>query len=137
MGDVFKQNGAVSWTELMTTDVEGAKAFYSQLFGWKLEPMPMPGGEGEYTVIEVAEKTPIGGMMSLPPEAAGMPPAWGSYVTVDDVDAVAAHAVQLGGEILMGPMDIPKVGRFCVIRDPQGAVISAITYVECTDSVAE
>jgi predicted enzyme related to lactoylglutathione lyase len=49
-------------------------------------------------------------------------------VTVDDVDATARTALQLGGKVLMGPQDIPNVGRFCVIQDPQGAVISAITY---------
>jgi uncharacterized protein len=51
-----------------------------------------------------------------------------SYVTVDNVDAIAKNAQELGGKILMGPQDIPTVGRFCVIQDPQGAVISAITY---------
>ncbi len=132
MSDLFKQHGAVSWTELMTTDVEGAKAFYSQLFGWKLEPMANLGGEGEYNIIH-ADGAPVGGIMAMPPEAGEKPPSWGSYVTVDDVDAVAARAVELGGDILLGPLDIPKVGRFCVICDPQGAVISAITYVECTD----
>jgi predicted enzyme related to lactoylglutathione lyase len=54
---------------------------------------------------------------------------WGAYVTVDNVDTTAKAAVQLGGKLLMPPTDIPDVGRFCVIRDPQGAVISAITYL--------
>jgi predicted enzyme related to lactoylglutathione lyase len=54
--------------------------------------------------------------------------AWGVYVTVDDVDATAAKAEELGGKILVPPTDIPNVGRFCVLQDPQGSVISAITY---------
>jgi len=58
----------------------------------------------------------------------GRPPHWGSYVTVDDVDATARTARDLGGKVLLGPHDIPNVGRFCVIEDPQGAVISAIAY---------
>jgi hypothetical protein len=53
---------------------------------------------------------------------------WGAYVTVADVDATAKTAEKLGGKLLMPPTDIPKVGRFCVIQDPQGAVINAITY---------
>jgi predicted enzyme related to lactoylglutathione lyase len=130
MNEVFKQQGAVSWTELMTTDVEGAKAFYSQLFGWRLEAMPMPGGEGSYHVIHAGDNQ-VGGIMQRPPQAGDAPPAWGSYVTVDQVDAVAERARELGGQVLFGPQDIPGVGRFCVIRDPQGAVISAITYVPC------
>jgi uncharacterized protein len=83
----------------------------------------MPGMT--YTVVKVDGKG-IGGIMSLPQQ--GMPPQWGSYVTVDDVDATARTVPQLGGKVLMGPQDIPNVGRFCVIQDPQGAVISAITY---------
>jgi hypothetical protein len=58
-----------------------------------------------------------------------MPPHWGSYVTVDDVDALAAKAAALGAEICMPPTDIPNVGRFCVFRDPQGASLAAISYV--------
>jgi uncharacterized protein len=67
---------------------------------------------------------------SMPPQAQGMPQHWMCYVTVNDVDAVAKNAQELGGKILMGPQDIPTVGRFCVIQDPQGAVISAITYAK-------
>lgn len=131
MNDVFKKHGAVSWTELMTTDVEAAKAFYGDLFGWRIEEMPM-GDQGPYNVIYAGDEH-IGGMMHTPPEAEGAPPHWGSYVTVDDVDTVAKRVGELGGKVLFGPHDIPEVGRFCVLRDPQGAVISAITYVEFED----
>jgi hypothetical protein len=57
-----------------------------------------------------------------------MPPVWSIYITVDDVDATAQKTQELGGRVLMPPMDIPKVGRFCVIQDPQGAVICPIQY---------
>jgi predicted enzyme related to lactoylglutathione lyase len=56
------------------------------------------------------------------------PPHWGVYITVDDVDATAAKAQQLGATTIVPPTDIPNVGRFCTFQDPQGAVISAITY---------
>jgi predicted enzyme related to lactoylglutathione lyase len=59
-----------------------------------------------------------------------MPPAWGVYVTVDDVDETAKKTEALGGKILRRPEDIPDVGRFCVLSDPQGAVICAITFKE-------
>jgi len=129
--DVFKQHGAVSWSELMTTDVEAAKSFYSQLFGWQIETMEIPGA-APYNVIGAGDMK-IGGIMEKPPEAAEAPPYWGSYVTVDDVDAVAQKTTELGGKVLFGPHDIPTVGRFCVIQDPQGAVISAITYAPCEE----
>jgi len=151
MNDDAMRHGAFSWFELMTTDVDGAKKFYGQLFGWETESFPM--GDMDYTVLKVDGKG-VGGMMSLPAGCEGMPPSWDLYVTVKDVDATAAGAslihekcvpnyvtvkdvdataaavAALGGEVLRPPMDIPGVGRFCVIRDPQGAVICAITYAE-------
>jgi predicted enzyme related to lactoylglutathione lyase len=126
MDEQFKQHGAFSWCELMTTDVEAAKGFYTKLFGWDTEVMTMPGMS--YTVVKAGGKG-IGGIMDMPPDAPrGTPPMWGSYVTVDDVDATAKTAEKLGAKLLVPPRDIPDVGRFCVIQDPQGAVISAITY---------
>ncbi len=125
MKDPFKQHGAFSWFELITTDVARAKKFYSALFSWDTEDMNM--GDMNYTVVKVG-KEGLGGIMKTPPQAEGMPPNWGVYVTVDDVDATAGKVEELGGKILVPPTDIPTVGRFCVLRDPQGAVISAITY---------
>lgn len=125
MDEQMRQHGAFSWCELTTTDVEAAKAFYTKLFGWTTEEMSMPGMN--YTVIKAGDKE-IGGIMAVPKEAQGMPPMWGAYVTVDDVDLTARTAAQLGAKLLVPPQDIPEVGRFCVIQDPQGAVINAITY---------
>ena len=125
MDEKFKQHGTFSWCELMTTDADAAKAFYTKLFGWDTEDMSMPGMT--YTVVKVGGKG-IGGIMSIPKEAQGMPPKWGPYVTVDDVDLTARTAEQLGAKLCAPPQDIPDVGRFCVIEDPQGAVICAITY---------
>ena len=119
------KHGAFSWFELMTTDVEGAKNFYSELFGWEFETSPMPGFD--YIEIKVNGKS-VAGMMAQPEECKGLPPSWDSYITVDDVDATAAKVTELGGKVLRAPADIPEVGRFCVLQDPQGAVIMAFTY---------
>jgi len=126
MEEQYRQHGAFSWCELMTTDLESAKSFYQNLFGWETKEWDGPGGMN-YTLIAVAGKE-IGGMMKTPPEHAGVPPMWGIYVTVSDVDQTAKDAERLGGKVLLPPRDIPTVGRFCVIQDPQGAVISAITF---------
>jgi predicted enzyme related to lactoylglutathione lyase len=137
MSDELLKHGAISWNELLTTDVRGACVFYTELFGWTAEEMSMDEGM-HYTVFKTGDRQ-VGGMMTLPEEAAqmGAPPHWGSYVTVDDVDAIAAKVDELGGKILVPPTDVPSVGRFTTFQDPQGAVISAITYVpmeECQDS---
>ncbi len=125
MDTKYKLHGAFSWCELLTTDVADAKRFYSKLFGWTLEPAPIAGME--YTLVKYGGEQ-MGGIMTTPSAAAGLPPCWGVYVTVDDVDATAKLAVEMGGKVLMPPQNIPQVGRFCVLQDPQGAMINAITY---------
>ncbi|HFE38394.1 MAG TPA: VOC family protein, partial [Gammaproteobacteria bacterium] len=121
--DSMKLSGAFSWNELMTSDIVGAKAFYSALFGWQLNDMDTP--MGSYTMAKVGE-TEVAGMMATPEEAAGAPPAWGAYVTVDDVDAMPAKIESLGGKVILPPQDIPDVGRFLVMQDPQGAMLMLI-----------
>jgi predicted enzyme related to lactoylglutathione lyase len=127
MADVYKLHGAFSWSELQTSDVEGAKKFYGGLLGWATEDFP--SGDMPYTIVKAGEDM-VGGIMSLPAQCAGVPPHWGVYITVEDVDASAQKATELGGTIVVPPMDIQDVGRFSVIRDPQGAVFSIITYLK-------
>ena len=125
MADRFKQHGAFSWNELMTTDPDAAKEFYSKLFNWDLKDMPME--EMTYTVVRAGDED-VAGIMKIPTEAEGSPPSWGTYVTVDNVDQTVRQAEELGGSVIVPARDIPEVGRFAVIQDPQGAVISVITY---------
>ena len=120
-------HGAFSWTELTTSDAKAARKFYGTLLGWQFQDMDM--GEGTYTVINVGGQG-VGGITAIPPNAQGMPPAWGGYVTVDDVDAAVARVAGLGGRVLLPPTDIPAVGRFATIMDPQGATLSLITYAK-------
>jgi uncharacterized protein len=127
VNDPFKQHGAFSWCELMTTDVEAAKRFYGSLFGWELEDKNLTGMP--YSVA-TAGGAPIGGIMGKPPGMEAVPPHWGSYITVDDVDATAKQAEELGAQICLPPTDIPTVGRFCMLRDPQGASIAIIAYAK-------
>lgn len=123
--DAMKTHGAFSWSELMTGDPAKAAEFYGSLFGWTISAMDMPGGK--YYVAKLGE-TPIAGMMACPDPKTTMPPAWGCYVTVDDVDAAVAKCQALGGTVLMPAMVVPGVGRMACIRDNQGAAISVITY---------
>ena len=131
MHESLMKHGAFGWNELMTSDVAAARRFYGALFGWETEDYP---GEGmNYVMVKVGGEA-VGGMMAAPPECAGMPPAWGVYVTVDDADAVARRVETLGGKLLRPPQDIPDVGRFCVLQDPQGATLCAMQYARCGDA---
>ncbi|ANM29443.1 hypothetical protein ABI59_07375 [Acidobacteria bacterium Mor1] len=116
-------HGAVCWNELMTGDTAAARQFYGEFFGWQANEMPMP--TGMYTMFTLGEAR-IGGMMAITKEMGEVPPHWMSYVSVADCDATAAKAKELGGGVLVPPMDVPQVGRFCMIRDPQGAALSVI-----------
>ncbi len=125
MTDPLKKHGRFSWNELMTNDVDSAKKFYSELLGWNMEAMPCE--ETDYTLLKEGDQD-VGGIMAMPSDAAEMPPMWNAYVTVDDVDGVAAQVERLGGKLCVPPQDIPNIGRFCVLQDPQGAMLSLITY---------
>lgn len=124
MTDQFREQGAISWFELTTKDVGAAESFYKRLFGWTTEPWE---GERDYTLIKVGGKE-MGGIVPAPSGDGARPCGWGIYVTVTDVDETARKVPEFGGKVLVQPTDIPRVGRFCVIEDPQGAVINIITY---------
>jgi predicted enzyme related to lactoylglutathione lyase len=121
--------GVFSWNELLTKDVEAARKFYMELLGWTTEEMPMPSN-GSYIIFKVGDEQ-VAGMMKMPPqvEQMGAPPYWGPYISVDDVDAIAAKVEAMGGSILAPPMDAEGVGRFATLQDPQGAVFGIIKSV--------
>jgi len=106
--------------ELQTNDLSKAKAFYSKLFGWKLQDLPMPGG-GTYTMIDVGGGTGGGMMTAQPP---GSPPRWQAYVGVDDVAASTRNARELGAKVMMDKTEVGDAGWMSVIVDPTGAAIA-------------
>jgi predicted enzyme related to lactoylglutathione lyase len=110
--------GSFSWTDLATSDTEGAKRFYIGLFGWELDDRPIPGG-GIYTMLLRDGKE----VAALSEAREGMPNVWASYVTVESADAAAARASELGGTIMAEPFDVMEAGRMAVIQDPTGAVV--------------
>lgn len=126
MTDGAPNAGEFSWHELVTSNVEAAKNFYRELLGWTTVDVQV--GDTSYTIAKNRDRV-VAGIMPLPAQAQNIPPYWGAYITVSSVDTVAYKAAELGAKILVPPMDIPNVGRFCTFQDPQGAVVSAITYV--------
>ena len=114
--------GTFCWVELTTTDQDAAKAFYGELLGWAAEDRPVGEGGYVYSMMQVGGKNV--GAIALQPEQqreAGVPPLWNSYVSVEDADATAARAGELGATVHAPPFDVMDVGRMAVIQDPQGA----------------
>lgn len=118
--------GRFVWHELMAADTEAAKPFYAALTGWGAAPMPEATMPYE---LWMNGESPVGGLMTLPPEAAaaGAPPHWMPYVATPDVFATAEQATELGATVLAGPENAPGIGGWVVIQDPQGAVFAAYT----------
>jgi uncharacterized protein len=117
--------GTFCWVGLATSDPPGAKAFYTSLFGWQAEDLPA-GAAGRFTMLSRRGKD-IAILYRQMPEAraAGAPPHWTSYISVDDADATAARADELGGAaVFRAPFDVLDAGRVAAIRDPIGAIVS-------------
>lgn len=119
--------GRFVWYELLTTDIAAATAFYARVMRWGAWDASMPGrpyilfGDG---------KSAISALTPLPDEArrTGVEPTWVCYVGVDDVDAAAGQAVQLGGAVQVPPTDVADISRFCVITDPQGTRLALFKW---------
>lgn len=115
--------GSFTWAELLTKDAAKSKDFYTKMFGWSTMAIPLPGGD-EYTVVSLGEK-PVGGIYQLKADQP-MPSIWGIYFEVNDCDKTIEAAKAKGATLCMGPHDMPNVGRFATLQDPQGAMFSVI-----------
>lgn len=121
-----RMHGAVCWTELLTRDPAAAEGFYAMLFGWKAETQIV--GRVAYTTFHL-EGEEVAGMMMMPDEVPPEAPAhWAIYFAVDDCDATAARAAELGGAVLHAPTPT-EGGAFAVLADPQGATFNLLEVV--------
>lgn len=111
--------GTFCWADLGTSDADGAKAFYGGLFGWEDEDIPV-GDDMTYTMLRLDGRT-VGALYRQRAEG---PPAWLSYVSVEDADSSARRAGEVGANLIQEPFDVMDVGRMAVIADPQGAVFA-------------
>lgn len=112
-------HGEPSWADLASEDLAGSKTFYSTLFGWDADDVPMEEAGG-YGMFSFGGRH-VGGYGPPPP---GRPISWAVYVTVDDLDAAAAAATENGGTVVTGPLDVFTSGRMAVIQDPTGGTLS-------------
>jgi predicted enzyme related to lactoylglutathione lyase len=121
---LVNEPGSLSWNELLTHDVAGAKAFGGAVFGWRATDQDFGGFT--YTVINVGENG-VGGMAQMPDDVPdGVPAHWMAYFAVEDCDGAVAALQQAGGSLTMGPQSVEGVGRFAVVADPQGATFGLI-----------
>jgi uncharacterized protein len=116
--------GNFVWHELMTTDTRAASSFYPRITGWKARAWEH---DSSYTLFEGAGG-PMGGLMALPDDAKSMgaPPSWLPYIGTNDIAGTLAHAQRLGGRVLKDAQEVPGVGRFAVLADPQGAAFAVL-----------
>jgi uncharacterized protein len=113
-----------AWCELHTRDVDGGRQFATSVFGWRAEDQDFDGTT--YTTFSVGARG-IAGMVAMPPGVPEEVPAyWSAFFAVEDCDATAARVKELGGSVLLDPLDAPGVGRFAMVADPQGAQMGVI-----------
>lgn len=112
------------WNELASRDADAAIRFYTEVFGWRAETVPV--GPTTYTTFFLGDEK-IGGTMQMTADWGDTRPHWMPYIAVDDVDATAAKVAALGGKVCVPPTDIPP-GRFALVEDPQGAYFSIIRF---------
>ena len=103
--------------EIPSTDPGKSKSFYSEVFGWKFHDVPM--GDKTYSLYETGEGG-IGGGVWDPPE--GIPRQMINYIAVDEIEPVAESAEANGGKVVMPMQEIPGIGWFALITDPDGNV---------------
>ena len=114
--------GTFNWVDLATSDTEAAKGFYSEVFGWSFEDVPV-GDAGVYSLASVRERE-VAGLFEKGPEQEAVPPHWNSYVAVASADEAAAKASSLRGTLMAEPFDVMEAGRMAMVMDPGGAVVA-------------
>ena len=121
-------SGRFVWHDLMTTDRDSVIPYYRELLGWSLQSVDMGSELGTYQIIHAGDQQ-IGGFVDLDPDA-GIPSHWIGYVSVDDVGGAAKAAEEAGGTLRMAATDIPSVGSFAIIADPEGALVCPYRPIE-------
>jgi predicted enzyme related to lactoylglutathione lyase len=118
--DKREEDGRIGWVDLTVDDALGLRDFYSEVVGWGFTEVAM-GGYSDFCMTTASGAT-VAGVCHSRGINADLPPQWLIYITVADVDAAARRCVELGGAVLAGPRGMGGAGRYCVIRDPAGAV---------------
>ena len=112
--------GTIMWRDLTVSDADQVRDFYSAVIGWEAEPVEM-GGYADYSMLPPGSSDPVAGICFRRGANADLPPQWLMYITVEDLDRSIARCAERGGRVVAGPKGMGEA-RYCVIRDPAGAV---------------
>lgn len=119
--------GTIGWTDLTVHDADAIRDFYSRVIGWKALPVAM-GDYSDYNMTAPASGEPRAGICHKRGPNAGLPSQWLIYVTVANLNDSIAQCKELGGDVVSGPTSMGAMGRYCVIRDPAGAVVGLFEH---------
>lgn len=119
-------HGNIHWSELVSTDAQASKAFFTEIVGWEVTEMPMPNGP---YFICMSGGVPVAGIMGVDQIEADhdIQPHWMTYIAVDDVDGASGNVAGAGGTVIREPFDIPGVGRIAIVMDPGQGVCGFMT----------
>lgn len=113
--------GKIGWFDLTVPNATEVRDFYKAVVGWTSSDVAM-GGYNDYCMHPSPTSDPVAGICHAAGANTGLPPVWLMYITVENADESANVCIANGGEVLVGPKDMGNMGRFCVIRDPAGAI---------------
>jgi predicted enzyme related to lactoylglutathione lyase len=117
--------GAIVWTDLTVPNADAVRDFYREVAGWGVNPVEM-GGYQDYTMISPVDSSAVAGVCHARGMNAGLPSQWLIYISVADLDESIARCSKMGGAVVFGPKSMGQHGRYCVVRDPSGAVAALI-----------
>ena len=115
--------GTIAWTDLTVPHADTVRDFYAKVVGWHPEPVDM-GGYDDFNMLQSADGEPIAGVCHARGPNADLPPQWLNYIVVADLDESIRMCRSLGGSVIAGPKAMDAASRYCVIRDPAGAVVA-------------
>ena len=133
MTDNKNEIGIIQWADLTVKDAEKIRDFYGEVVGWKSDPVSMDGYD-DFCMIGNSSDDPVAGICHARGVNADLPAHWIVYITVDDLDKSIASCLSLGGKTISGPKSMGKSGRYCIIKDPAGAVAALFQSKSRTDT---
>lgn len=119
--------GSITWNDLTIPNAEEVRDFYSKVVGWKYEPVDM-GKYSDFSMLTPGDGKTVAGICHARGVNEALPAQWLIYITVENIDVSIKNCLDLGGEIVMPPKQMGLQGRYCIIKDPAGAVAALFEF---------